>query len=80
MLWIDFSGNCSDFHKYFLNFKFDAIEKQSTMNFNRYRNKSHASVVLGVSEVTFLKEGDDTAFCSFLFCILFIYGVAKSKK
>ena len=37
-MWIDLSENCSVyfFHKNFVNFMFDAIEKQSFMNISYY--------------------------------------------
>ena len=41
---------------------------------------SYATLVLVDSEVTFLREEEDVAFCPSLDCILFIYGIAKLKK
>ena len=38
------------------------------------------SLVLGDSEVTFLKDSVDAAFCRSVYCILFIYAVAKSNS
>ena len=67
------------FPKNFLNLRFDAIAKQSIINLNPYRSKSYASVVFSDSEVTFLTEGGDAAFCPSLYCILFIYSIANLK-
>ena len=78
VVWINFSENCFDFPKYFLNFRFDTLEKQSIIHLGRNRRKSYASVVLGDSN--FLREGEGAAFCSSFYCIFFMYGVAKSKK
>ena len=64
----------------FCNFRFDIVEKQSIINPSNYRSKSYASLVLGDSEVTFLREGEDAAFCPSLYCILFIYSITKLKK
>ena len=64
------------FPEKFLNFRSDTIEKQSTINLDSYIYKSNASVVLCDSEVTFLWEGKDVAFRSFLFYVLFIHNVA----
>ena len=64
----------------FLNFRFDTVEKQSIRNLSRYRSKSYAPVVHGDSEITFLREEEDAAFCRYLCCILFIYSTAKSNK
>ena len=65
--------------KNFLNFWFDAIEKQATVNLSRCRSRTYASIVLSDSEVTFHREGDDAAFCPSSNCLLGIYGVAKSR-
>ena len=43
---------------------------QSIINLNQ--NKTHVSIVLIDSEVTFLRERDDAAFFPFLYCVLFI--------
>ena len=59
--------------KNFLNFWFNAIEKQSIIDLSRYGSKSYASVVLGVSKVTFLRNGEDSAFCLSPYCLLVIY-------
>ena len=67
------------FRNTFLNILFDSTEKQILISFCVYRSKSCASVVCFDSEITFLMEGKDTAFCSSLYWIPFIYGVAKSK-
>ena len=75
-LWIDFSEN---FPKNFLNFRFDTVEKQSILNLSNYKSKGYASVVLGDSEVTFLREGRMQPFVH-LYFILFISGTAKLKK
>ena len=58
------------FPKNFFNFRFDALEKQNIINLSRYRSKSYTSVVLGGSEVTFLRKRGDEAFCPSLYCIL----------
>ena len=63
----------------FPNFSFDAIAKQSLIILSRYRSKRYAFIVLGDSEVTFLRKGVVTVFCSSLDSILFIYDVAKLK-
>ena len=72
MLWIVYSEN-------FLNFRFDAIAKQNIINPSHNRSKNYTSVVLSDSEVIFHRKGEDAAFCPLIYCILFIYGVAKSK-
>ena len=69
-----------NFPKNFHNFMLGAIEKQSIINFSHNWSKSYISVVLGDSEVTFLRKGEDVAFCPSLYCIAFICGIAKSKK
>ena len=43
-------------------------------------NKMCCSMVLGNSEVTFLGEGEEAAFCPFLYCVLVIYRVAVSEQ
>ena len=68
------------FCKNFINLWFDTIEKLSIINLISYRCKSYASVVLGDFKATFVREWEDAAFCSSFYCILFIYGVAKSNK
>ena len=68
------------FPKNFLNFRFDMVEKQNIINFSSYRSKSYTYVVVGDFEVTFLREGEDAAFCPSFCCILFIYGIAKLKQ
>ena len=67
------------FPKNFLNLWFDAIEKQSIINLSCYGSNNYASEVLGDSEVTILKKGEDAVFCPSIYCIPFVYGVAKSK-
>ena len=64
----------------FLNLRFNAIEKQSIINLSCYRSKSFASVVLGDSMVTFLREGEDAILCPSLYCVLVIYGIAKRSS
>ena len=56
------------------------VENQNITNLSNERSESYASVVLDDSKVTILREGEDTAFCLSLYCILFIYDVAKLKK
>ena len=61
----------------FLNFCFDAIEKQSIINLSCYGCKSSASLVLCDSEVTFLGEvGYSLSLC----CVLVIYGITKLEQ
>ena len=56
--------------KNFLDFKFYAIKKRIIRYFSRYRSTSCASVVLGDSEVTFLrKERMQFLFISLLFSV-----------
>ena len=50
------------------------------MNLSRYRSKGYTLVVLGNSEVTFLEEKEDVAFCPFFYRVLVIYGVAVSRS
>ena len=64
----------------FLNFRFDAGEKQNIINFSSYGCESYASVDLSDSEVMFLWDREDTAFCLFLYCVLFIDSIASTKK
>ena len=64
MLWISLKAILI-FPKNFLNFRFDIVEKQSIIYLSSYRSMYYASVVLGDSEVPFLKEGEDTVFCPF---------------
>ena len=59
--------------KNFLNFKFDTVEKLSIINLCSYNNESYA---FGDFEAIFLREVDDAAFCSFLYCVKFIDNVA----
>ena len=68
------------FPENFLDCEFDAVEKQSIINLSSYKCKCYISVVLKDSKATFLWEGEDAAFCPFLFCVLFIDSVAKPKK
>ena len=42
---------------------FDMGEKQGIINLSNYRDKSYASIVLSVSGVALLVEGEDAAFC-----------------
>ena len=42
------------------------IEKQSIINLNFYSSKNYASIILSDSEVTFVGEEEDAAFCPFL--------------
>ena len=53
--------------KNFLNFWFDPIEEQNIIELIRHWNKGYASVVFGDSEVIFLVEGEDAAFCQSLY-------------
>ena len=76
MLWISFFVLILS--KNFLNF--DAIEKQSIINLNRFGRKGYVSVVRGDSQVTFLGEGEDATFCTSLYCFLAIYGVEVSEQ
>ena len=62
------------FPKNFLNFRSHMIEKRSIINLNSYSHKSYTSVVVSDSVVAFLLEGEDTAFCSFLYCVVFLHG------
>ena len=64
------------FSKNFFDFGMDMIEKLGIVNFSSYSSKISASVVLSDSKVTFLGEGKDRAFYSFLSCVLFIHRVA----
>ena len=64
----------------FLDFRFDMIEKQSIISLSNDRIKSYTSVVLCDSEVTFLEEGKNAAFCPFFSCPFFIDSIAKLKK
>ena len=60
----------------FLNFRSDWMVKQGIVNLNSYNNKEYASGILKDTGVTLLEEGEDAAFCPFLFCVLFIGSVA----
>ena len=66
--------------KNFLSFWFDAVEPQKITNLSRCRSKGYTSVVLGNSEVTFLGERNDAAFCPSLYCVPVIYGIALSEQ
>ena len=66
--------------KNFLNFWLGAVQLQSIINFSRYGSKGYTSVVLCNSEVTFLGEKEDAAFCLSFYCVLVIYGVAVSEE
>ena len=79
MMWISFSENHFDFSKNFLNLCFNPIEKKSIINLSHNGSKDYALVVLDDSEVTFLGEGKDAAFCPSLYCVLIIYNSALSK-
>ena len=59
----NFSEKCSDFSN----------------GLSQFQVRCDCDVVLGDSEVNFLREKEDAAFCLSLYCILFIYGVAISK-
>ena len=50
------------------------------MNLSSYSSKSYTSLVLRDSEAAFFGEEQDSAFCLFLYCVLFIQSVAYSKK
>ena len=63
--------------KNIFDFRFDAIAKQSIINLSRYRSKNYVYVVLGDSEITCLRKEEDEAFCSYLYCILFINNSCK---
>ena len=56
------------------------IEKQSIINLCSNSSKNYVYIGLSNSEVPFLLEGEDAVFCLFLYCVLFIDRVAKSKK
>ena len=56
-----------------------SILGSSNINRSCYRRKNNDLIVLGDSEVTFLREKENVAFCPSLYCF-FIYGVTKSKK
>ena len=56
--------------KNFLNFGFDVVEKQRMIKLWGYGSEDYTSVVLGNSEVTFLGERADTAFCPHVYCVL----------
>ena len=83
-LQIDFSENGSDFFNVWL----DTTAKPGVINLWSYCSKSYASVVLRHSEVTYLEEREDTSFCPFHNCFLYIKrcivffkcNVALSKK
>ena len=64
------------FPKNFLNFISDMTKKQDIINVWIYSSKSYAAVVLCDSEVTFLKEEEDAAFCLYLYGLLFIDNIA----
>ena len=51
----------------------------SIMNLSRYGSKGYALVVHSNSEVTFLGEREDTAFCPSLYRVLVIYSIALSE-
>ena len=68
------------FPKNFLNFRFDTVEKLSIINLSSYRSKSYASVVLGDSEVTFLRKEEDAAFSPSFYCIFFYIQHCKMKE
>ena len=73
MLWIDFFKNHFDRSKNFINFWFDATEKNNIVNLSRYRSNSDALVVLNCSLLTFLGESEDATFCPSLYYVLVIY-------
>ena len=50
------------FPKNFLNIRFDAIEKQSSVNLSRHGSKSYTSVAPGDSKIGFYREGEDTTY------------------
>ena len=62
--------------KNFLNFRFNAVELQSIVNFRRYGSKGYTLVVLGNSRVTFLGEMDYVALCQFANYVLVMCVVA----
>ena len=68
------------FLSFIFNFCFDLVELLSIINLSNYRNKSNTSVFLRDLGVTFPREGEDVAFRPTLNSILFIYGVAESKR
>ena len=71
MLLIYFNESHSNFSLNFFCFILDTIEKQCIINLISRCSKSYTSVVLGDSEITFLREGKDPAFCPF-FCFFFL--------
>ena len=64
--------------KNFLNFWFGASKKQMIINLSYYRSKSYAPVVFCDPEVTFLMEGEDTAFCPSV--MIWLYTVLQNRS
>ena len=64
----------------FLNFRFDAIQFQGTVNLSCYESRGYASVILDHHKVTFLGKREDATFCSSVYYVLVIYGIAVSKQ
>ena len=54
------------FHKNFLNFRLDTIEKQDIINFSSYNSKGYASVDISDSEVSFVRGRCSLSFISLL--------------
>ena len=48
--------------------------------FGHYGCKRYTSAVLGYSEVTILREGEDASLCPAVYCILIIYGITVSEQ
>ena len=59
------------FPKNFLDFRFNRVEKQSIINLSSFSSKSYVSLVIGDSEIIFVGEGEDSAFCPLVNHVLF---------
>ena len=46
------------------------------VSLSHYGSNGYTTVILDNSDVSFLKEMEDAAFCPSVYCVLIIYGVA----
>ena len=55
------------------------FELQSIVNLDRFGSMRYTAGVIGYSEVIFIDEREDAAFCPFVYYVLVVYTVAVSE-
>ena len=78
--WTDFSENRLILPKYLLYFGFYAVALLFILDISRYGFQGYTPVVLGKSEITLLREGEDASLCPSVYCVLIIYGITVSEQ